>query len=416
MKEFSLRPDHLIRDEVKSYCETLKRWVNERVLPHEDVLDDYWDWTERPEHTLIHDLFKELWIDLGLQKAFIPREYGGEGDWSTVENGAVIVEVARGDFGLACTGFLQSWVVASVMLPKPNDYLMKQLAEWLLGSEPFPMCNAITEPHGGGNVEDPRLKGSAIRTRAKREGDTWVINGHKLWPSAFREAKAFLVICSIEGEQFPNNIGQFIVPADTPGLTTGKPYKKMGAAIDTCGDIWFENVKVPKENKLHEGEDEVKSLIAKETIGRACSTAFAIGIMRRGFEILRSYVENREIGGKPMKEHGVIVHELGQIVTDMVTAESVFWNTLIRLDHPEVYGPPWDHGQLVAASICQNVATECAFKVINRALELMGSYGYAKEGKIEKLFRDVKISQIVVGGQMLRLLEGARYYFGTETI
>lgn len=187
-------------------------------------------------------------------------------------------------------------------------------------------------------------------------------------------------------------------------------------AIDTVGDIWFENVRVPKENRLHEGEDEVRSLLAKETIGRAFVSAFAVGIMRRAYEVLKPYVDNREIGGKPMKEHGVIVHELGQIVSDMLSAESILWNTLERLDHPEAYGPPWDHKQLATASVCQNVVTEYVFRVVNRGLELMGSYGYSKEGKIEKLLRDAKVAQIVVGGQMLRLVEGARYYFDTETI
>lgn len=412
-----LRPDHLIREEIRMYCNTLRKFVDTEVLPHEDEFDDYWDWTERKEHTFVEDLFKKLWIDLGLQQTFVPPPYGGTGDWSSVETGAVTIEVARGDHGIAETLFLSQWAVASIMLPTPNDTLMKKVAEHLLGNESFLICNAITEPHGGGSVEDMRLKGSQIRTRARLEGNEWVINGHKLWPSGFREAKMFLVICSVEGEQYPNNIAQVLVPANAPGVSTSKPYRKMGTAVDTNGDIWFENVRVPKENRLHEGEDEVKSLTAKCTIGRACgSSSFAIGIMRRAYEILKSYVDNREIAGKPMKEHGAIAHELGQIVSDMHTAESVYWNTLIRLDNPEVYGPPWDHKQLVAASICQNVVTECAWKVVNRGLELMGSYGYSKEGKMEKLLRDLKIAQIVVGGPVLRLLEGARYYFGTETM
>jgi len=411
-----LRPDHLIREEIKAYCNTLRKFVDAEVLPHETEFDEYWDWTERKEQTFVAGLFKKLLIDLGLQKGFVPPPYGGTGDWSMVESGAIITEVARGDHGLAESAFLSSWLVASTMLPKPNDGLMKKIAEWLLADEVCPMCNAITEPHGGGAVEDMRLKGSQVRTKARLEGDQWVINGHKLWPSAFREAKAFLVICAVEGEQFPNNIGQFIVPAGTQGTAVSKPYEKMGTAIDTNGDIWFDNVRVPREYRLHEGEDEVLSLLAKETIGRAFVSAFAVGIMRRAYEVLKFYVDNREIGGMPMKEHGAIVHELGQIASDMLCAESFLWNTLIRLDHPEAYGPPWDHKQLATASITQNVVTECVWKVVNRALELMGSYGYAKEGRMEKLLRDVKIAQIVVGGQVLRLVEGARYYFGTESV
>jgi alkylation response protein AidB-like acyl-CoA dehydrogenase len=411
-----LRPDHLIRDEVKMLCNTLRKFVNEKVLPHESEFDDYWDWTERKERTFVEDIFQELWIDLGLQRALVPPQYGGYGDWSTVETGAVVIEVARGDHGLAETGFISSWAVASATLPTPNEVVMKEIAASLCGDRPYVICSAITEPHGGGSVEDMRLQGAQTRTRARLEGNEWVINGHKLWPSAYREAKAFIVVCCVEGVAFPDNIAQIFVPANTPGVSTSKPYNKMGTAIDTNGDIWFENVRIPKEYRLHAGEDEVKSLIAKCTIGRAFASAFSIGIMRRAYEIFKLYVDGREIAGVPMKDHGAIAYELGQIASEMLAAEMMFWNTLERLDHPEVYGPPWHNKQLVTASVMDNMATGTVCRILNRCVELMGSYGYSKEGKMEKLLRDAKISQIVVGGQVLRTIEAARHYFGTEAV
>ena len=411
-----LRPDHLIRDEVKMLCSTLRKFVNEKVLPHESEFDNYWDWTERKERTFVEDIFKELWIDLSLQQALVPPQYGGYGDWSTVETGAIVIEVARGDHGLAETGFISSWAVASATLPTPNEVVMKEIAAGLCGDKPYAICSAITEPHGGGAVEDMRLQGAQTRTRARLEGNEWVINGHKLWPSAYREAKSFVAVCCVEGAVFPDNIAQIYVPADTPGVSTSKPYDKMGTAIDTNGDIWFENVRVPKEYRLHTGEDEVKSLIAKCTIGRAFASAFSIGIMRRAYEIFKLYVDGREIAGVPMKDHGAIAYELGQIASEMLAAEMMFWNTLERLDHPEVYGPPWDNRQLVTASVMDNMATGYVYRLLNRCVELMGSYGYSKEGKMEKLLRDAKISQIVVGGHVLRTIEAARRYFGTEAV
>ena len=411
-----LRPDHLISDEVKEFCKTVRKFVDEKVLPHEDELDDYWDWTERDEHTFVEDMFKELWIDLGVQKSFVPPEYGGLGGASMVENAAVVIEVARGDHGFAETGFISSWAIASASLPTPNDAVLKQMASKLCSDEPFVICSAITEPHGGGAVEDMKLRGMETRTRARLDGNEWVINGHKLWPSGSREAKMYVVVCTIEGETFPNNIAQILVPADVPGVATSKPYRKMGASVDVNGDIWFEDVRVPKENLLHGGEEEVKSLMAKCTIGRCFSSCFAVGMMRRAYEIMKSYVDHREIGGKPMKDHGAIAHELGQIVTDMLHGEMYLWGALERLDRPEIYGPPWNPKQLTMASISQNVVGECGWRVVSRCLELMGSYGYSKEGKMEKILRDMKISQIVVGGPVLRLLEGARYYFGTEAV
>ncbi len=117
-----------------------------------------------------------------------------------------------------------------------------------------------------------------------------------------------------------------------------------------------------------------------------------------------------------MKEHGAIVHELGQVATHIMTAEGFFYYSAARMDHPDVYGPPWDASALATASAVQNVVGELGWDVVSRSMELMGSYGYAREGKMEKLLRDFKIGQIVVGGPILRLVELSRHYFGTETI
>ena len=279
------------------------------------------------------------------------------------------------------------------------------------------ICSAITEPHAGGSVEDTRLKGSQIRTRARLEGDEWVINGHKLWPSAFREATMYRVLCVVEGEEYPRNIAQIFVPAETPGLETSKPYQKMGASADTNGDIWFDNVRVPKENRAQpDPEDDLLSVKANIALGRFGSAAFPMGIMKRAYEVFKSYVDNREIAGMPMKEHGVVVNELGRMALDLLEAEAFLYYVADRLDHPEVYGFPWELKTLAMTSACQVRVSDLGWSVVNRAIEMMGSYGYSKEGKIEKLMRDLKITQTVVGGQLLRLTELARYFFGTETI
>ncbi|MBN1566657.1 MAG: acyl-CoA/acyl-ACP dehydrogenase [Acidobacteria bacterium] len=412
-----LRPDHLISDEIRMFCRTLRKFVDNEVLPRAEEIDDYWDWTERKEQTFVHDLWKKLLIDLGLQKSFLPPEFGGSGGGSTVEIAATIQEVARGDYGLASTGFISPWSIAAITIPKPNEVLLKKLAPFLLGDEVFIITSAITEPHAGGSVEDMKLKGAQIRTRARLEGNEWVINGHKLWPSGFREAKWFRVLCSVEGEEFPKNIAQILVPADSPGISTSKPYRKMGASIDTNGDIWFENVRAPKENRAQQDpEDDLKSVLANITIGRLTSAAFPLGIMKRAFEILRDYVDIREIAGKPMKEHGAIAHELGRVAQNIIAAEAFFYFAAARMDRPDAYGFPWEAKSVALASAVQNVVGELGWDTVSRSLELMGSYGYSREGRMEKLLRDLKIGQIVVGGPILRLIEIARYYFGTETI
>jgi alkylation response protein AidB-like acyl-CoA dehydrogenase len=412
-----LKPHHMISEECKMFCSALREFINKEVIPNEDEFDNFWDWTERDDATFIHDIWKKLLIDIGLQHTFIPPEFGGLGGGSIVESCATVSEVSRGDFALACSGFISPWSIASISMPKPNEYLLKKFGEALCGKEICMICSAITEPHAGGSVEDIRLKGEQIQTTAVLDGDEWIVNGHKLWPSAYREAKWFRVICRVEGEEYPRNIAQIFIPADHPGVSTSKPYQKMGANLDTNGDIWFNDVRVPKAHRAQEDpEDDLLSVAANITIGRLTSSAFPLGIMKRAYEIMKEYADIRQIAGVPMKEHGVIVHELGTIAKELLTAEGFLYSVAEKFDHPEIYGPPWLQKNVALASACQNVVSDLGWSVINRCMDLMGSYGYSKEGKLEKLLRDYKITQIIVGGPMLRLTELSRYFFGTESI
>ena len=412
-----LKPQHLISKETAMFCEALREFIDKEVIPNEDEFDNFWDWTERDDADLVHGIWKKLLMDIGLQQTFIPAEFGGMGGGSITEACATVSEVSRGDFALACSGFISSWSIAALLMPQPNEFLLKKIAEDVCGDEMCMICSAITEPHAGGSVEDIKLKGEQIRTTARLEGDEWVINGHKLWPSAYREAKWFRVICRVEGEEYPRNIAQIFVRADNPGVSTSKPYQKMGASLDTNGDIWFNDVRVPKNYRAQEKpEDDLLSVAGMISIGRLTSSAFPLGVMKRAYEVMKEYAEIREIAGAPMKEHGVIVHELGTIAKELLMAEGFLYSVTEKFDHPEVYGPPWLQKNVALASACQNAVSDLGWSVINRCLDLMGSYGYSKEGKMEKLLRDYKITQIIVGGPMLRLTELSRYFFGTETI
>jgi alkylation response protein AidB-like acyl-CoA dehydrogenase len=412
-----LRPSHLLSDQAKMACDALRKFVDNAILPHEDTLDDYWDWTERENDTFIHDIIKTLYVDFGIQKMLFPQELGGLGGGSFTDSYALVEELARGDLGICTEAFMNVWGIMPIAPPTPNEILLKKFAPRVCGDKVFQVCSCVTEPHGGGSIEDFKLKGSQIKTRARLENNEWVINGHKLWASGFREADLYRVVCFVEGKDFPENIAQIYVPADTPGVERSKPYKKMGCSIDTNGDVWFDNVRVPLENRAHEDPTEdLKSLIVNLTPGRLASVAMTLGIMKRAYQLLKQHVDHREIAGIPMKEHGVIVHELGQIAEDILTVEAYLYSVAQRLDLPEVYGSPWEYKNYVLVAAVKKTASDIGVRMVNRALELMGSLGYSREGRLEKLVRDMKITQIWVGGPLLYLTDLARYYFGTETI
>jgi len=163
----------------------------------------------------------------------------------------------------------------------------------------------------------------------------------------------------------------------------------MGASVDTNGDIWFENVRVPKENRAQaDPEDDVKSVLANIAIGRLTSAAFPLGVMKRAYEVIKEYVDHREIAGKPMKEHGVIVHELGQIASDILNAEGYLYYVAARMDHPDVYGFPWEMKNIAIVSACQNTVSNLGWSVVESCLGSDGVPWLFKRRKNRKLLRD----------------------------
>lgn len=417
-----MRPEHLMTDEDRLVVKSVREFLEKEVMPHERELDDYWDWPlVKEKREFIDRIRKVLYIDFGIQKVLIPEEYGGLGMFRAVPGFLVREELARADLGLFVTAYMNQWGVTPVvghgLSPKVNEEWMKEFAPKMTGDRIYQVSSLITEPHAGGSIEDALgTHGKFIGTTCKLKGGEWVINGHKLWASSFYEADLYRVICRVEDEEYPRNIRQVYVPADTPGVTKSNPYRKMGCNVDTNGDVWFEEVKVPKEWAAQEDPiDDLKSNVANAaTLGRVQPEV--IGVAKRAYELIREWAQTREINGRPMKDHGVLAHELGEIAQDIMTAEVWIYYMAERLDHPEVYGPPWYFKNMVAADACKKTANDAAFRAIDRALMLMGAHGYSKEMLIEKLFRDIKIAQIWVGGPMLYLTELSRYYFGTEEL
>ena len=136
-KDDFLRPDHLISKEDKMMIASLREFVDKEVLPHETEIDDYWDWTEREEPTFVDDLKKKLYVDIGLQAALIPEQYGGMGLTSIVGANLAAEELARGDLGLATEVQMNHWGVTPIIPPTQNDTLLKEFAPKLCGKEAF---------------------------------------------------------------------------------------------------------------------------------------------------------------------------------------------------------------------------------------------------------------------------------------
>jgi alkylation response protein AidB-like acyl-CoA dehydrogenase len=302
--------------------------------------------------------------------------------------------------------------------PHRNMELCREFGPRFCGDELYTCCMDMTEPAGGSDIENVgRMHGKTIKTSARLEGDNWVINGQKLWPSN-ADADLHGVLCSTNpGSSNEEDLAIIYVPRDAKGVTVGAPYHKAGMAADYNSDIWFDNVKVPKRYRAHGPGDDAKYFREILAFGNVAGACLALGPMKNTYEIIKKWTSERVVFGKPLKEHSINAAVLAEIIID-IEASSIWLYTLARqLDNPDIYGiMPWDEAMVCRSRAASLFVTDAGVHATGRAMELMGSYGYCREYDLEKHWRDVKMSTLWMGGRQLDLLEVARYWYDIETL
>jgi alkylation response protein AidB-like acyl-CoA dehydrogenase len=286
------------------------------------------------------------------------------------------------------------------------------------GDELYTCCCAMTELQGGSDVENIEfMHGKTIKTSAKLEGGDWVINGHKIWASS-SNADLLGVACSTNpGSSNEEDFAFIYVPADTTGVTVGAPYQKAGMAADYNGDIWFDNVRVPKKYRAHGPGDDAKYFREILAYGAACGAAFALGPMKNTYEIVKKWASERVVAGKLLKEHSINAAVLAEVAINIEASSAMLHVVARQLDCPDIYGiMPWDKAMLARARAVSLFVTDAAVHATGRAMELMGSYGYARQYDLEKHWRDVKMTTLWMGSRQLDLIEVARYWYDIETL
>jgi alkylation response protein AidB-like acyl-CoA dehydrogenase len=408
---FSL-PHEWIPDESKELAASIRLWADEKVIPVRRQLDEDWE-----DHTLAHPLLEALSIGLGYQWAAWPTEYGG-GGMNAITSAMCLEEMGRADSGMATAASCSVWAMSPVTPPRENKFLMElftpkflQTDRWFVG------CAAITDGRSGSDVENiDGTGGQYIATIARRDGDEWVINGHKLWPTnSGGLADVFAVFCTTDPDAGDEGFAIIYVPADTPGVTQGKPYKKAGMSADWNSDVWFDNVRVPLEYRAHGPGADAEAARAFINSGNVGTAATCVGVMRSAYEALSAWCDTREVGGKLLKEHSITAAVLADIVVAIETSRSETYLKARMLDRPDIYGPRNTVEMLARTRVTKLYVSDQLTRVVNLTMDLMGAYGYAREGDVEKLWRDSKILSLWMGGRALPQLDIARWYFDAKT-
>ena len=415
------RPDQkylhfFIADEEMAMLETIAAFVEKEVFPKRLDLEGGWHRDEKLAEDTLDDLYQRL-VALGYQKIGVPEELGGLGV-STALRLALNEELSRGDVGLAVHA-AKPHAVIGPFLATGNTKMAKEYAEKLIGEDCWTAALMISEPHGGVNIEDPALQGTTIRTRAQHKGNEYILNGHKIWAGPAGPAEIFQrkklkghlgysVVATTDPSAGEKGITVFHIPADTPGLTFSNLIQTMGMCFtDRNCEVWLEDVRIPEE--LRTGGAEI--MRSRLTTGRLGCAARCVGVAQAGFETALDFMKEREIAGKPVREHSMFAAQLGEIAGEIQACRAHYLYVASMLDHPGKYGHKWSDAMLARASAARLMAGKMVLTALNKVMEFMGGYGYSFEYRIEKYYRDVKIMQQGLGGPQRDPLDIIRSYY-----
>jgi len=374
-------------DTFEQFHEQLQRYVRERLIPAEkDVIAN---------DKIPADIVDEM-KDMGLFGLTVPEEYGGAGlsvtqYAQTVKTMAYAAPAFRSIFSIN-VGMFNSAI--------KNGGTDAQKAEWwprIAGGEIA--CFGLTEPGSGSDS-------AAMQTTAKPapDGNGWILNGSKRYITNAPHADVALIMARTEKEALPKNahVSAFIVPMDTPGMSTGSPDHKMGQAGSHVSDVYLEDVHVPADALLG-GETGQGFRFAMQSLdnGRISVGAASTGYARRALDSAVRYANERQAFGEPIANFQLIQQMLAESWTEIYAAEAMMADVTARVDRGE--------NTIKHAAAFKVFASEMCGRVVDRVVQIYGGAGYLTEYDAERFFRDARLYRIYEGTTQILQLQIAKH-------
>jgi glutaryl-CoA dehydrogenase (non-decarboxylating) len=375
-----------LTDEQRDVQETVRRFVDERVLP------------AAIENDINHHLdlgVVEGMAELGLLGIVIPEEYGGSG-LDFVAEALVCEEIERGEsafrtlisvhVGLNCLSLLRYGTEE-----QKQRYLVPQARGDKIA------CFGLTEPGAGSDV-------AAMRTSAQRQGDVYLLNGQKNWISYATVADHALVFAKTDPDAGHKGISAFILEKGQAGYAARDIEHKLGVWAGSTGELFFENVEVPVENLVGEEGQGFEIAMYSLDQGRFTVAAGGCGVIRACLERSVEYARERETFGQPIGKNQFVQDMIAEMVLDYETSKLL------------VMQAAWLKNKGVRntreTSLAKWHATECAFKAAHLAIQVHGAYGYAAEYGIERYFRNARAPIIYEGTTQIHKMMQAEHALG----
>ncbi len=393
--------ESLLSDEDRQIRAAVRDFTQKEIIPRTKKLE--------ADYNLVEDVHQKL-VDLGIQAAGYPAAYGG-GDASSTSLGIICEELAKGDGGISLSVGINWGLILKPAVVAGNKAVMDRFIPAFCSGRLAYACLSMTDEAGGADSENPLLAGAGIKTTARLEGDEYVINGSKAWPTHGGIADCYLTVCTTDPGAGDDGVALIYVPRDAPGLTFGKPEKKMLFKTSVNGSVHYDNVRVPQELRLAgPGTDaNFYHFIAAGTGWH--SATMALGIAERAFEIVLDYTGERTGGFKPVRQHSIVAGILADMAIGISMMRASIYNLSYMLDHLDSYGPPWTPEFISKAAATRVYAGDMAVEIVNKGAELLGSMAISEDFHYEKCLRDAKITQLWLGGQQISRYRVARGYY-----
>lgn len=381
----SIQPLTVLTDEEQMFRAAAREFAEKEIGPHVETMDR--DGVFRLE--LIEKFFEQGFMGLS-----IPEAYGGSGG-SFFMSVLGIEEFSRVDASAGVVIDVQNTLVSNAILRWGTDAQKKdflpRLARDTVGSY------ALSEAGSGSDA-------FGLETRATEDGDSYLLNGRKLWITNAKEAGLFIIFATLNRELGYKGITAFVVDRQTPCLAVGRKEDKLGIRASSTCELLLEDCRVPKDNVLGEVGKGYKVAIETLNEGRIGIAAQMVGVAQGAFDYALGYAQERKQFGKPISEFQAIRFQLATLATRIEAARLLAYNAARLKDA----GKPF----LKEAAMAKQFCSEVAERVASEAIEIYGGYGFTKDYPVEKFLRDSKIGKIYEGTSFMQLQTIAKSLLG----
>ncbi len=372
----SVAPLTTLTEEETMLRDTVRQFAQQEIAPRVRAMDE--------AQKLDPDILRQM-FELGLMAIEAPMELGGAGA-SFFSAVLAVEEIARVDPAVAVMVDVQNTLAVNALL-RWGTAEQKQM--WIPRMAQQAVCAyALSEAGSGSDA-------FSLTTQARSEGDSYLLNGRKLWISNAQEADLFLVFATIDPQAGYRGITAFVVERGTPGFTVGHKEDKMGIRASSTCELLFDDCRVPAGNVVGEVGKGYKIAIETLNEGRIGIAAQMLGLAEGAWSLAVKYSKERKQFGKPIAEFQAVQFALAEMATQIEAVRLLVYNAA----RMKAAGVPF----VKEAAMAKLFASRVAEQVASQAVEVYGGYGFVKDYPMEKFYRDAKIGSIYEGTSNMQL-------------